>query len=213
MKLVPNTKNWTVDAYNSIVVRDGGCYRISDLMGGYSSRSGLTRRPAWIEAGAIKAVREDCLVRYIAEPSIGSAIEDTVVVFHDHGTKPKWMSLVHTRDVMPRLKAWREFRLNGKSLPDGEGLVNRAVRLYTRPLYTEAHLTFGEGLDGLPRRFPDAQLILNEVGNIVPGDVIKVDEVGQAILQPNYVWLWKPHYADDYYDDEVDTSSSEEVVK
>lgn len=165
-------QNATTDihAFSTYLVQEnqgyGAFWRPAKTQGGRWSGSGLTLfAPFWVEAGAVRAVRDGAIqnsAEKLAElvyTLTGSRLSEEILIFSGHGTDPVNIRTLSVQRLEKALDAWNFWRSYGTCPPpacltEEEFAAKRATR------GVGPNLTAGEALRGLAQRRDagDAQL-------------------------------------------------------
>lgn len=147
-----------IDAFTTFVVNEKGTWRLAKTKGGRVSRTGLSRTPTWVEAGAVLAYREDTIYGVTAEH-----LPETLVLFAHHGTEPRDIWEVNVPELKVQLQSWQHFRSEISDIPPcTSSKEDHMARRMTRG--HGYRLTTGEALEGLAQRAGagEARLIIEE---------------------------------------------------
>jgi hypothetical protein len=142
------------------------------VLGGRTSRSGLTIDPAWVEEGALFAMRSDSLpINDVPSP---------LVVFEEHGTNPQLIRELDREAYIRSVEEWTSWRREyGRAQPELSLEEHYLAKRNTRDL-PGAYLTRGEAMEGLLMR-----------NSALPGAWFSVEEDLDEPETSNMRWDWE----------------------
>lgn len=130
-----NKSSWPIHATQSIVAVENGVVRQAKTIGGYTSRSGLTSVPKWIEVGSVQAYREDSI-------PLSDLPEQGKVGVFDWDGRLGLVDIEQLREAVAVWTAWREFGASNLALLDDS--VRHIARRLTRRYGPHTRITNGE---------------------------------------------------------------------
>lgn len=138
-----------IDATSTLVVVEGDTLRPAAIRGGYSSRTGLTLAPMWVEEGAVPLLRKR---EFLAEVLAGK-YQGIPWYFEGHGAGG-WQGheVADMGALRDALVAWDKFRREGGMIPSSASDEARLARSYTlHGLQDGCYLTAHEATELLPK--------------------------------------------------------------
>lgn len=139
----------TIDATSTIVMVEDGNIRPATVRGGYSSRTGLTAIPMWVEEGAVTILRKR---EFLAEVMSGE-YQGIPWYFNGHGAMD-WQAVKveYMEGLKTALRDWDNFRRNGGDIPSTSNEEARMARAYTlHGLREGCYITGYEAVELLPK--------------------------------------------------------------
>lgn len=139
----------TIDATSTIVVVEDGNIRPATVRGGYSSRTGLTTIPMWVEEGGVTLLRKR---EFLAE-ILSKNYQGIPWYFTGHGAEGWQAVRVEDLDgLKAALAEWDAFRRQGGPVPSATSEEARMARAYTlHGLREGCYITGYEATELLPK--------------------------------------------------------------
>jgi hypothetical protein len=139
----------TVDATQTLVVVENDTIRPAAFRGGYSSRTGLTMVPMWVEEGAQTLLRK----REFLSAVLAGEYQGIPWYFEGHGAEG-WQAVkvAYLDGLKAALAEWDAFRRQGGPVPSATSEEGRLARSYTlHGMMEGCYLTDHEATELLPR--------------------------------------------------------------